>query len=175
MPSVSPALLRALEGSSYDGPRWSVERALDQAHRNSAEGEVAETLKALQRAAAPAPRAWYGQRLPVFWTMFMAARAADARALTVWMSETARLLGDLPHDIVGFAIDEAIKASRHGFLPSVGEIRGIADPLAAERKLQVERLAAMKAAMDDPVATAEREERRRVAALVAAQGGNFRP
>lgn len=170
MPSVSPSLLQALTDSSYStgGTKWDVERALDYADSKGAEGEISTALACLEAANAPAPGRWFGQRLPVLWTQFMAARAADPRALTVWMAETARLLGDLPHDILAHSIDEAIKSSHHGFLPSVGEIRAVADSLCNDRDQQMDRLRKMQAALANPDATAARVERRLSAARHAA-------
>jgi hypothetical protein len=170
MPSVSPSLRQALTDSSFvfdARPKWVAEYGLSLAHQLGVESEIAPTLRHLQTAASPAPNRWFAKRLPVLWTMFMAARNADPRALTIWMAETARLLSDLPHDIAAHSIDEAIKVSRHGFLPSVGEIRGIADPLRVERDLQIERLREMVAALEDPGATARRAEQRRVDAIRA--------
>lgn len=83
---------------------------------------------------------------------------SSAQDLALWMAETMRLLSDLPHDIVAHAIDQAVKTSKHGHMPSVGEIRQIADPLASEREQNIARLAKMEAALADPVATAERQK-----------------
>lgn len=163
MRSAPPSLLPALADSTfvYDGGRaWNPERALDLAARHDAEHLVPQVRAELEEALAPVPKQWFGRRLPVLWTLFMAAREADARALTIWMSETAHLLGDLPHDIVAHAIDEAIRTSRHGFIPSVGEIRAIADPILVERNLHIQRLRAMEAALADLRASAARQERR---------------
>ena len=163
MRSASPSLRQALADSPFvfdGGPAWRPENALDAAARSGVEDQVSIARRELEQAMEPAPAQWFGKRLPVLWTLFMAARQADPRALTVWMAETAHLLGDVPHDIIAHSIDEAIKTSRHGFIPSVGEIRAIADPMVAERKLQIERLARMVAALEDPEATAAREARR---------------
>lgn len=149
---------------SAAAPKWDVEHALDLAAAAGVEGEVASTLSDLRAALNPASSQWFGKRLPVFWTLFMAARPADPRALTIWMAETARLLGDIPQDIVAYAIDEAIRTSGHGFMPSVGEIRSIADPLIAERRLYVQRLVEMEAALADPAARTRRVEARRAKA-----------
>ncbi|UZW54949.1 hypothetical protein NUH86_15960 [Sphingobium sp. JS3065] len=154
------------------GPKWRPERALDHADKLGVEGEITAALEALHRANSPAPSRWFGQRLPVLWTMFMAARSADPRALTIWMAETARLLADLPHDILAASLDEAIKHSCHGFLPSVGEIRSFAKPMLIERAKYIERLSAMKAALEDPAASAERETRRQEMAMRAAHSGD---
>lgn len=106
-------------------------------------GQLRSALDTLAESQRPAPRPWMGQRLTVLWNLFNVTRAADERALTAWMMEAARLLGDLPHDIVATAIDGAVRAARHNFMPSVGEIRAIADPLADERAVQVRRLQVM--------------------------------
>ncbi|EJL23958.1 hypothetical protein PMI02_03878 [Novosphingobium sp. AP12] len=46
--------------------------------------------------------------MSVVWTLFMAGRDTDEDKFAVWLGEMARLLSDLPHDIVGHAIDEAM-------------------------------------------------------------------
>lgn len=161
---VTPSLHPALEDSKFvfdGGPAWNPERALDLAARAGTEHHVATTRRDLETAMTPAPPTWYGKRLPVFWTLFMASREADPRALTVWMAETAHLLGDLPHDIVAHSIDRAIQTARHGFMPSIGEIRQIADPLVASRVEQIQRLIEMEAALEDPDASAARSDRRK--------------
>lgn len=162
--SLRPELSSAVADREFvfDGsPIWTAERALDLAARNGVEQFVAAERLGLQAAMRPPSPDWLVDRLTILWTMFMVARQADPRALAVWMAETGSLLGDLPHDIVAHAIDQAIRKSRHGFIPSVGEIRQFADPLAVEREQQIYRLTEMETALADPVATAEREERRR--------------
>lgn len=171
MRSVSPSLRQALEDNPFvtdGGAAWQVEQALNTACRLGADGQLAIALRDLTAAMEPAPQKWFGKRLPVLWTLFMAAREADARALTIWMAETAYLLGDLPHDIVAHSIDEAIRTCRHGFIPSVGEIRRIADPLTAERQQHIGRLAKMAAALADPAASADRKQRREERDLIDA-------
>lgn len=98
---------------------------------------------------AAAPRNWMLKRLTVMATQFSIGRTAqDEGALTVWLAECYSQLADLPHDIVAAAIDDAIKTRSHGFMPSVGEIRAIAVPLADTRRLQLDRLEQMFAAID---------------------------
>lgn len=163
MLSLRPELSSAVADREFvfdGGPAWSAEWALDVAARRGVEQFVAGERLALQAAMRPPSPDWLVDRLTVMWTTFMVARQADPRALAIWMAETGSLLGDLPHDIVAHAIDQAIRKSRHGFIPSVGEIRQFADPLVAEREVHIERLAAMEAALDDPVAAAAREQRR---------------
>lgn len=163
MLSVAPSMRLVLADSEnrHGGqPAWSPERALDIAHRHGVEGQIGEALDHISSAMQPAPYTWLTKRLGVLWTMFMAARDVDERALTVWMAETANLLADIPHDIVAFAIDEAIRKASHGFIPSVGEIRKHADPLFTERSEQVVRLDRMVKALDDAALTAERTARR---------------
>ncbi|WP_312313140.1 hypothetical protein [Sphingobium yanoikuyae] len=92
-------------------------------------------------ASGPAPKRWTIDRLTTLVTMFTLGRVApDPRQLALWMSETSRLVADLPHDILAHSIDLAVQSGRHGFMPSVGEIRAVANPLAAERSQQLDRL-----------------------------------
>lgn len=139
------ALLLALADREYvsDGTaRWSPEHArrfLD--HRGG--GDMVETtLAALSRSLEPAPFDWLGDRLSTMWMMFMASRTqVDAQALSLWLAEYMRLLAHLPHDVAATAIDRALQTSGHGFIPSVGEICAIGDPLLAERRQIADRLA----------------------------------
>ncbi|KKC27307.1 hypothetical protein [Sphingomonas sp. SRS2] len=97
---------------------WDAERALDHADRAGVEGSIDAEVGGLLASIQPAPRSWFGKRLSSLWTLFMAARQADPRAMTAWMMENTRLLSDLPFDIVGFAIDEAVRTARHNFIPT---------------------------------------------------------
>jgi hypothetical protein len=126
----------------YDGsPAWTPEHARRVIRSMSSLDEADATLGALVAASDPVPREWLGDRLTILWTMFMASRTvADDGALTIWLAEHMRLLGDLPHDILATAIDRGVQSARHGFLPSIGEIRAIAEPLLAERERLIERL-----------------------------------
>lgn len=158
MLSLSPGL-RAVLSDPYSRS-WDAQHGLRVWSADAHDIDLPAELETIRRTTAVAPRKWFGKRLPVLWTTFMASRPADERALTVWMMEAARLLGDLPHDIVAYSIDAAIKESTHGFIPSVGEIRAIADPLARERQQQVARLEQMVGALRDPEVAAElRRER----------------
>lgn len=64
----------------------------------------------------------------------------DPDRMKAWMGEMGRLLKDLPTDILADAIDQAIKQSERGFMPGVGQIRAIADPVFRLREQQALRL-----------------------------------
>lgn len=128
--------------------RWTVEHALRVLDGNGGGAIVADTLSTLRAAAKPVPRDWLCDRLSVLWTQFTVSRAhADPEALAVWLAENMRLLGDLPHDIVAMAIDRAVQTSRHGFIPSIGEIRMHAESVATERNHLIGRLERVAGAM----------------------------
>lgn len=141
---MPPALISALADRSFvfDGsPAWTPDHARRVLAQTGGEADAVRTLGLLRRSARPVPREWLGDRLTILWTMFMASRSqADPEVLTLWLSEHLRLLGDLPHDIVAFAIDRAVQLARHGFIPSIGEMRVTAEPLLAERASLIERL-----------------------------------
>ncbi|KQO13265.1 hypothetical protein [Sphingomonas sp. Leaf242] len=141
---MPPALLSALADRSFvfDGsPAWTPEHARRVLAQVGSEAEAVRVLGALQRSAVPVPREWLGDRLTILWTLFMASRSqADPELLTLWLSEHLRLLADLPHDIAALAIDRAVQSARHGFIPSIGEMRSTAEPLVAERARMIERL-----------------------------------
>lgn len=160
---MQSSLTSTLTDRSYRSPNepaWEAEHALDAAASRGCEGEVVPAFRAMTEAMTPAPAKWFHQRLPVLWTMFMTAREVEPNAAKLWLMETTYLLSDLPHDIVAHAIDEAVRRSRHGFMPTVGEIRAFADPLFSDRRQQAERLGKMVNAIADPEATAERVARR---------------
>lgn len=109
--------------------------------QSGGEAAAVRMLDTLRRSARPVPREWLGDRLTILWSLFMASRSqADPELLTLWLSEHLRLLADLPHDIVAIAIDRAVQSARHGFIPSIGEMRANAEPLVAERARLIERL-----------------------------------
>lgn len=104
----------------------------------------------------PVRRDWLEKRLS---TMYLAmAHERDADRATAWLHESIRLLSDLPQDIVGDAIDEAVKKSDRGFMPSIGAVRSFADPMFDERKKKVARLRMLAgAALAPPIEVAEKE------------------
>jgi hypothetical protein len=73
--------------------------------------------------------------------MSMAPNRKPAEA-TMWLHEFSRLLGDLPADILCEAIDSLQKTQT--FLPSVAEVRALADPKMEERRRVFSRLDAMR-------------------------------
>lgn len=142
-------------------PTWSAEYALDGMRFRGIPLSALEAERdRLMSAMGSAPEQWTLDRLTALGMMFSMGRTAPApKVLAVWLAETTRLICDLPHDVLAHSIDVAVKASQHGFMPSVGEIRAIADPLVDLRKTQLERLRRMEAALADQDATARREQR----------------
>ena len=102
---------------------------------------VVTAATAFRASLHPCNRDWLKKRLSAMALAFGHER--DPERLAAWLSETGRLLLDLPQDILADAIDEAIKRSERGFRPAVGQIRAIADPAAAIRRQQADRLDAM--------------------------------
>lgn len=133
----------------YDGsPAWTAEHAIRRAMaRGLCRSDIDNDRALVAAASGPAPKRWTLDRLTTLVTVFTLGRVApDPRQLAIWMSETSRLLANVPHDILAHSIDLAVQSSRHGFMPSVGEIRAVADPLAAERSQQLDRLDQMLSA-----------------------------
>ncbi|HEX2594790.1 MAG TPA: hypothetical protein VHL34_25020 [Rhizomicrobium sp.] len=138
------------------GPPWRADIALGVVSRLGCSETLPALLETVQRSLAPASRKWLADRLSVMNAQFAVNRStADADTVTVWMSETIRLLGDVPHDILAASIDQAIRAGRSGFMPTVGEILAVADPVVNERQRQAERLEAMVKKMFDQQALGE--------------------
>ncbi|MFA6031829.1 MAG: hypothetical protein WC889_02880 [Myxococcota bacterium] len=98
-----------------------------------------QLLAELVEGNRPATPDWLQKRLRLLWKSSTPAGSLDA---TAWLHETGRLLADLPQDILAAAIDTAVMQSARGFMPSVGEIRAIAEPHARTRRLQEDRLRA---------------------------------
>jgi hypothetical protein len=101
--------------------------------------------KQVRAALAPANPGWLLDRLSLLWDHMSTDR--DPNRATAWLHETHRLLVDLPQDILGEAIDRAIKESERGFIPSVGAIRKHAEPEAADRERRSRILDGMVRAM----------------------------
>lgn len=141
---MRPELLTALADRSFvfDGsPAWTAEHALAVLTVKGAVEHVGGTLRMIEASTAPVPRDWLGDRLTTMWMMFMSTRReTDPATLAIWLGEYLRLLQDLPWDIVASAIDGAIQTAKHGYLPSVGEIRTKAAPLLADRQQTLQRL-----------------------------------
>ncbi len=95
-------------------------------------------------ARRPVGREVLVQRLTAL-GMTMAPNRPAAEA-TMWVHELVRLLGDIAEDVILSAIDEMQKRSR--FLPTVSEIRDIADPIMARREREFRRLDAMRRYLD---------------------------
>jgi len=103
--------------------------------------QVVEGARVYRASLTPCPRDWLKKRLS---SMAMAhGHEKDPDRAAAWLQETGRLLWDLPHDVLAYAIDEAIKRSDRGFMPAVGQIRAIADPMVATRREETYRLEAM--------------------------------
>lgn len=126
------ALSSALADS---GGSWQREYALRVIERERIDAPaVLETLLAGLR---PVSQDWLADRLTLLWES--SSPSGNMHALS-WLHETGRLLSDLPHDIVTDAIDQAVRGSLRGFMPTVGEILAIAKPRLEERKRQAARM-----------------------------------
>lgn len=106
--------------------------------------EIPSMASKMRSACVPVSHRDLTQRLTAL-GMTMAPNRASAEA-TMWLHEMTRLLSDLPKDILFHAIDECQRVNR--FLPTIAEIRAIADPMFEERKKHASRLAAILNVMD---------------------------
>jgi hypothetical protein len=101
--------------------------------------ELAEAAAAAAALCQPASDTVLTQRLAAL-GMTMAPNRAPAEA-AMWLHETRRLLKDLPEDLLGEAIDECQR--RLKFLPTVAEVRALAEPEMDRRRRDHARLDAM--------------------------------
>lgn len=133
-------------------PGWKAETALMVALSEGLADSLELFAEDFERALAPVSPQWLADRLSDLQMAF--GHITDPHKMTAWLHETGRLLEDLPQDLLSAAIDEAVKRQERGFVPSVGEIRKIADPLVAERRQIAERLRHVIVLRDRPKAAA---------------------
>lgn len=154
---MKPSVARVLETSSYRTEPWSARDALASLPSDVRPCDLAADASALAAALIPCPDDRRRARLTRMGLAFGHDRDPDRAA--AWLNETARLLADLPDDILADALDLAVKGAGRGFMPAVGQIRAHADPLLTARKTQAARLAAMaEAARPRPVPAAKASE-----------------
>lgn len=142
-PATDPAKLMtqperlALVDNPYLPGRWNLEDAAKKIHPSS----LPRLIAAHDAALAPVSKHWLSERLKLLWKSSVVNGSFDAVS---WLHETGRLLCDLPHDLLSEAIDRAVMDSAQGFMPTVGQIRAIADPRLRERQQMAARLAAIR-------------------------------
>lgn len=122
----------------YPG-EWDSVRALVRLRDAGCEDQIPQLAERMREACLPCQHDRLVKRLTAL-GMTMAPNRPVPEA-TVWVHELARLLADLPEDVVYQAIDDHQRESR--FLPTVAEIRERADPIMDHRRRQVARLDAM--------------------------------
>lgn len=138
--SMPRAIASAISDNQFSLSEWDVPTGLSRLSDEDRQ-RVPGLAEQAEATLAPVNGQWLKDRLS---TMYLAmSNDRDADRATAWLHETIRLLADLPQDIVGQAIDEAVKKSERGFLPSVGAIRSFADPMVEERQKKVRRLRKM--------------------------------
>jgi len=153
---------------ALSGDYWKPEIAARDIAANG--GSVPDLIAAHNRALAPCGNDWLQKRLRLLWKSSPVGGSIDA---TAWLHETGRLLADLPQDILAAAIDQAVMKSERGFMPGVGEIRALAEPELAKRRLakwRLEQVAAHKRTA--PVPPTERCSPEQAAAILKEVGVN---
>lgn len=118
-PGVKPVILSVL--SPHSSEYWSSVKSLQALAANGVEleSELALALRSARLAIAPVEHNRLTDRLTAL-GMMMSPNRPPAEA-SVWLGEMARLLKDLPEDLLSLAIDECVKTTR--FLPTCSEIR----------------------------------------------------
>jgi hypothetical protein len=127
-----------LNDSPYAISPWDADHTLKWFTEKAILPDLPRYARQHEDGLAPCNRDWLKKRLAGMAMAFGHERDPDRVA--AWLSEMGRLLIDLPQDILAHAIDEAIKRSERGFMPGVGPIRAIADPMLATRRQQARRL-----------------------------------
>ncbi len=154
---TTPLIASALADSPYAsaGVRWQPDWALRVFERENV--NVPELRAATAAALAPVKIDWLADRLKLLWKSSSPSGSLDA---TAWLHETTRLLRDLPQSVLAWSIDEAIRKSERGFMPSVGEIRAIAEPMVYKLRGNLRRLEACCQPMrPEPEKPLSKEER----------------
>ena len=118
-PGVKPVILSVL--SPHSSEYWSSVRALQSlvADGVDLETDLRAALGAARKALTPVDHNRLTDRLTAL-GMMMSPNRPPAEA-SVWLAEMARLLRDLPEDLLSSAIDECVKTTK--FLPTCSEIR----------------------------------------------------
>lgn len=137
------------------GDVWSPAQARLEFRRDGLGDRIEGIAVAIREATTPADPLWLSNRLSTLWLAMCPGRTEEQA--TAWLHETQRLLRDIPSDILAEAVDDAVKASSRGFLPSVGEIRLHADPALKKRMLLARRMEAVLSAPPESVAPAHDE------------------
>lgn len=127
--------------NSAPGEPWSVSRGLREVSAAGHTDRLPMLADTMIRALDPVDPEWLGDRLSLMWLAMGHSKSSEVA--TAWLSENTRLLLDLPADILADALDQAIKESDRGFMPPVGAIRKIADPMFDKRRRAAARLRAM--------------------------------
>lgn len=130
----------------FSNEPWNAHDALKEIAARAALPDVRRCALQHRASLAPVDPAWLKRRLSAM--MLAHGHERDPDRVTAWLAETGRLLIDLPGSILAEAIDEAIKRSERGFLPAVGQIRAIAEPMVQDREREARRLEAIVDAMD---------------------------
>lgn len=128
----------ALSDNTAPGERWDVRLGMREIRTAGMVDALPRLADDVRRALVPVRNGWLLKRLALMWAAMSFAK--EDGAAKAWLTETARLLGDIPEDIVAEAIDASIRQATRGFIPAIGEIRRHADPALAKRKQQFARL-----------------------------------
>jgi len=140
-PSLPPTIASTLADNRFRSTPWNAADAMFAIVSTDERRQVVDCARAYRASLTPCPRDWLKRRLS---SMALAhGHEKDPDRAAAWLQETGRLLWDLPHDILAYAIDEAIKQSERGFMPAVGQIRAVADPIVSTRREETCRLEAM--------------------------------
>lgn len=141
----------ALADSQFTSLPWSAAHAAKAFHPAS----LPRLIAAHDAALHPVSADWLQKRLRLLWKSSVVNGSLDA---TAWLHETGRLLADLPQDILAEAIDRCVMDSERGFMPTVGQIRAIAEPKLRTREMRARRLVAIRdGAGSEPAAPGKQE------------------
>lgn len=137
----APRLPSAVAEELRDGyaGEWSSIRALSKLRYLGHDQNIPAQAQAMMLSCQPADRERLTQRL-ILMGAAMAPNRPEAEA-TAWVHETTRLLADMPLDILCTALDDHQRTSK--FLPTVAEIRELAEPSYERRRRAAARLDAM--------------------------------
>lgn len=142
-----PSVVRSVLNDGYGGPAfedWSAGKALAILSRDGLDRRVPD-LAARAAAALGNDAEAVAKHLTIVGASMAGSREFGSAAS--WLAQVQRLTVDIATDILISSCDDWQKANR--FLPTVAEIRAIAEPRMKRRRQAAARLAAMAKYLED--------------------------
>jgi hypothetical protein len=155
-PRITGQLRLTLLLFDKEGRFWNPARELRVLEQSTGIEHLPALAQRMRLALAPVGQRQLNRRLEMLGKAMAPNRGPEEAG--AWLVHMMRGLGDLPEDILVHAIDEHVRSSK--FLPTVQELREIAEPLVADRRLAAKRLEELAGLLDGSFVPAPRVEYR---------------